>query len=239
MDGVALCARFSLATNRLAYCGPAGAEPHLFRAAVSGQGSPAARSALLQFEALAPYLEAIAHRHGLDPFDERVVEAYWLGNELLEPFSRSEFLPILEALRRRGLPRSMAEELASRLPPAPVPHHLFHVAYVGVGNVTGHVPTTLENMERCRVAERRVVSLEASELVLEGPRLVPDGSSATLGPPVTERVAYEPELLPGLAPGDYVAVHWRLAGLRLSEGQRRGLAQWTARSLEQARAAAR
>src|SRR3989304_5557246 len=84
MNGVQLCARFSLATTRLRYCGPEDADSILYQTVVKATDTGAARTALEKFEALLPYLEAIARKHGLDPFDRDVVEAYWVGNELLE-----------------------------------------------------------------------------------------------------------------------------------------------------------
>ncbi|EQD60938.1 hypothetical protein B2A_03425, partial [mine drainage metagenome] len=90
MDGVELGARFSLATSRLQYCGPDGADRTLYRAISEPAARPAARAALARFEALMPYLETIARAHGLDPFDERVTEAYWIGNDLLDGLGRPE-----------------------------------------------------------------------------------------------------------------------------------------------------
>ena len=234
MDGVAHCARISLATTRLAYSRPAEAAPALYAAALSGQGSPAARRALEQFEALMPYLQAIGNYHALDPFDLRVVEAYWIGNELLEPFGRPQFAALLDSLRRRGLPRSLTDRLVRGLPERPMPHHVFHVAYVGVGNVTGHVETTLANIEACRPARWRVASIDEGSLSLLGAHLELDHDRIRLGSQGSRKVAYEPPLLPELRVGDDVAVHWGLAGLRLSSDQARRLDEWTVRSLASA-----
>jgi len=121
MQGVQLAARFSIATNRLKYCGPADAEPALYRTIVEGKDLEASRKALLRFEALEPYLAAIAAKHGLDPLDRDVVEAYWIGNELLEAFTREDFRLLLEHLSRRGLPRFMADRLTEHLPERPIP----------------------------------------------------------------------------------------------------------------------
>ena len=56
------------------------------------------------FAAAWPYLELIAGAHGIDdPLDERVVEAYWVGNELLR-------------LPPGALLRSAEERFRSRLP---------------------------------------------------------------------------------------------------------------------------
>ena len=230
-DGVALCARFSIATNRLAYCGPADAEPALYDAVVSGRGSPRAREALSRFEALMPYLEAIGAANGRDPFDHDVVEAYWVGNDLLEAVDRSRFLGILDALTRRGLPASIARRLAAQLPPGAIAHHVFHVGFVGVGAVTGHVPTTVPNIEACRPAAATVRELRSQELVVSGPAIRAAGPRLELAGEVLRTLRYDARALPELRPGDRVAVHWSWPAVRLDERTGPALDRWTARAL--------
>jgi hypothetical protein len=231
MDGVRLCARFSIATNRLQFCGPADAEPTLYRAIVEGADLARAREALSRFEALYPYLEAIGRAHRLDPFDLRVVEAYWIGNDLLDSFSVPDFRALLGALQRKGLPRRAVERLLAHLPERPIPHHAFHVTFVGVGEVTGHVPTTLANIEACRPAEASVtrvgpdtLELERTTLALSEGRLVP-------GSPRSETVRFDPRILPDIATASSVAVHWGHPALVLSSTQRERLRKYTAESL--------
>jgi hypothetical protein len=237
MDGVQLGARFSIATNRLQYCGPAEAAPLLYRAITSESGHAEAARALAGFEALMPYLELIAAKHGRAPFDREVVEAYWVGNALLDAFERDDFLRLLEALTHRGLPRSIARRLGDHLPPRPLPHHLFHVAYVGVGTVTGHVPTTLANMESCRPAAAEVLEVRDGLLRVRGPTLVLRGATVDWGPPVDREFRYDPRVIPEARPGDSVAVHWGWPALRLTTAQRDALEAYSHRALEQANAA--
>ena len=235
MDGVQLGARFSLATNRLNYCGPADAEPALYAAIVGPQGTDAARRALSGFEALMPYLEAIGAKHGLDPFDERVVEAYWVGNDLLDPFGRDDFRRLLDALVRRGLPRPIADRLAAHLPARPIPHHLFHVAFVGVGAVTGHVPTTLPNMESCRPAWASVIAPgPGPELTVERPSLVVDRGRLGFGAVRRLGLRFDPAVVPGVHAGHEVAIHWGWPALVLSARQSAALREYSRRSLDAA-----
>jgi len=234
MDGVALCARFSIATNRLQYCGPRDAEPVLYRAITENAELSRARDALRRFEALNPYLEAIAAKHRLDPFDRDVVEAYWVGNDLLDAFDREDFLRLLEALVRRGLPRSTADRLGRMLPEHPIPHHAFHVAFVGVGEVTGHVETTIANMEACRPAWAHVTALEGGSVRLRGPALAVSHGQVTLEGEVERTLSYDPAILPGLAKGDTLAVHWSHPALSLTSEQATALARYTGRSLDAA-----
>jgi hypothetical protein len=234
MDGVALCARFSIATNRLAYCGPADAEPALYSAIVTGQGSPRARAALARFEALMPYLEAIGAANGLDPFDADVVRAYWIGNDLLRAVDRRRFLELLTALTRRGLPPSIARRLADHLPAEPLAHHAFHVGFVGVGAVTGHVPTTLPNIEACRPAWADVVGTSPDHLVVEGPSVREEGGGLALDGRARRSLAYDPRVLPGIAVGSRVAVHWSWPALELDDVGARDLETWTRRAIASA-----
>jgi len=234
MDGVALCARFSIATNRLQFCGPRDAAPTLYRAITSGSDLAAARESLRKFEALYPYLEAIGAKHGLDPFDAQVVEAYWIGNELLEAFNRDDFLRLLDALVRRGLPRSTAARLADHLPAHPTPHHAFHVSFVGVGEVTGHVATTLANMELCRPGWATVVSVEPKALSLDRSSLVLSEGRLALGEPQHASLAYDPAILKDVVKGSRVALHWNHPALVLTDTQAFALERHTERALSAA-----
>ncbi len=237
MDGVSLCARFSIATNRLQYCGPRDAEPNLYGAITAGSHLPEARAALSRFEALYPYLAAIAAKTSLDPFDERVVEAYWIGNELLDRFDREDFRRLLRALGRRGLPRSTLERLEAHLPPRPIPHHVFHVAYVGVGEVTGHVETTVSNIEQCRPSAGTVLEKGTEFLEVERTRLRLSNGRLEFGPAERSRLRYDATMLPRLGLGDRVALHWDLPALVLSPEQDRALARYTKESLDEANTA--
>ena len=85
VSGDVLFARYAFPPNELGYCGPD--DPGvLLEHATSGSVTPAEmeRRARL-FDGAWVYLELIAASAGIaDPMDARVVEAYWIGNELLD-----------------------------------------------------------------------------------------------------------------------------------------------------------
>ena len=84
VDGTILFARYAFMPNRLSYCGGADNRA-LFNYCVAGQTDPGLVPILQKFQAAYPYLKLIAtSNHIPDPFDARVVEAYWVGNELLD-----------------------------------------------------------------------------------------------------------------------------------------------------------
>ncbi len=234
MDGVALCARFSIATNRLQFCGPSDAEPALYRAITAGEGRAEARQHLSRFEALMPYLEAIGRKHGLDPFDRQVVEAYWIGNSLLDSMNAADFHLLLEALAQRGLPRSLARRLEEHLPARPLFHHAFHVSFVGVGNVTGHVETTLRNMEACRPAWGTVRARDGAKLTVERSTWAVRNGQLLAGPPKWVEVSYDSRVVPEAGVGTTVALHWDWPALQLDSAQRSALEEYSRRSVESA-----
>lgn len=238
-DGLRLCARYALPTTDRRFCGP-DAAPDALRSFLLGDGeAEAAIKALRSFEALYPYLEVLAEASGLDPFDEEVVEAYWLGNRILEADWRNLYPRLIRTLSGRGLPRSFSERLVENLPEGAIPHHTFHVLFVGVGAVTGHVPTTLPNMDSCRVSWGAVVGVEGSLLRVSRRPLEWTGGAFSLGQPVEGEVDRDNRLLPGLSKGDYVAIHWDTAVDRLTESKQGNLWRWTDAALKAANEAAR
>ncbi len=74
---------YSMQPNVLGYCGPPDSWRY-FQAFLSNpmieQNATAAKLRLQQFYALNQYLELIAAANDLQPFDEAIIEAYWLGN---------------------------------------------------------------------------------------------------------------------------------------------------------------
>jgi len=80
----------------LRYCGPKEANEQFRRYFSTKGNAKEVRESLLRFEGLPPYLSAIAKKHGLGMFDGQVVEAYWLGNELLDGFTIDDLKAIVD-----------------------------------------------------------------------------------------------------------------------------------------------
>ena len=81
--GPVLFARYAYPPNALGYCGP-GDPSALLGAAAEGTDVPGLGRLAARFEGAWPYLQLIAACNGLDdPLDRRVVEAYWVGNDLI------------------------------------------------------------------------------------------------------------------------------------------------------------
>jgi hypothetical protein len=238
--GPLLFARYAYPPNSLGYCGP---EDHLAlleycAAGVTDQGLvELARG----FEGAWPYLEMIAAANALpDPLDARVVEAYWVGNRLLEAIAMREFGDFLDE-RFRGRAGRGWESIAAAIPAGAFPHHSFHVfgVYPWVGLMcAGWSEHPLHVIDRCRIRWGRVVSVEQGhEATVRYRPPAWTGREIEFGPPTLERVPVSVDgkgFVRDLHPGEWVSLHWDWVCDRLTAPRLRALRRYTLRHLEMA-----
>ena len=233
VSGPVLFARYAYGPNRLGYCGPDAVE-ELWGEGTSGRDTAALRQLARSFEGAWPYLELIATSNGLaDPLDRRVVEAYWLGNELLDDVRPRSFGQSLES---RFRPRVRAEGwrwLAAKPADGAVPVHAFHVldVFPRIGLMrSGSVDRALEVMDACRVRWGRVLERDGDWLVVDAVPLVLTDGRLALDSPRSERIQGWREgagFVDDVQPGDVVSIHWSWACDRLSPRQLAGLVRTT------------
>ncbi len=210
-SGAQLFARYAYPPNELGYCGPDDASVLL------GRGIEAEAQIELharQFEGAWSYLELIAAAaHIDDPLDPRVVEAYWLGNELLELIDDAA---TPQLLRERLPPQSGAmwgRGLA---------HHGYHVFAVypwtrllfGANGNAHAAATALRVLDQCRIRWGTVTALDGDRAIVRCRPLAWHDATLVLGEPAAQSAAIVVDgrsLLAGeTAPavGDDVAMHW-------------------------------
>lgn len=178
-----------------------------------------------RFEGAYPYLTLIAHANGVsDPFDDRMVEAYWIGNNCLDRVGTS---PLYQLLDERFKPKMAPTEfawLAPKLGQGARPHHNFHVfdIYTRAGLMRDERATTaLRVMDSCRVSWGTVTEVGTGHLVVERPRLaLVDGKLALTAPEAVSvaRQVGERGFVDGARAGDHVSVHWDWACEVLTAG---------------------
>ena len=226
MDGIELAARFSFITNSLRFCGPEEASGQFVEYIKSSASAESVKESLKKFEGLYPYLSSIAQLSKKDFCDYEVVEAYWIGNKLLELFDEEGMKEIIQKLMQRGLPKSIGMPLIEKMPKGMVPHHNFNVFYVGVGNTSGKVPTTLQNMENCMISWGKVVDFHGNNLVVETISLSNEDGKLSLNEANVKTAVYMKEMI-SPKKDDYVAFHWGFAPYVLNEKQLENLKRYT------------
>jgi hypothetical protein len=235
IPGPLLFARYAYPPNSLGYCGPRDS------AALLGYGSERVvdgglRQLARGFEGAYPYLELIARTTGIpDPLDQRVVEAYWLGNDLLERVDFRVFgNSLLERFRRRA--GSGWSQLAEAIPVGAVPNHAFHVfgVYPWVGMLRGERAEPLHVLERCRIRWGEVVIAAGDQVTVLSRPIQFDGRLLSLGEPRLETATLAIDgvgMVDELRPGDHVSLHWHWVCDRLSRRQLANLRRQTMRQL--------
>lgn len=230
-------ARYAYGPNRLGYCGPDAADELLGEAATGGD-LRRIRALAQGFEGAWPYLELIARSNGIaDPLDERVVEAYWLGSDLLHAVPAAAFARSNEVRFRPRVRASAWTWLATKAPDGAHPVHAFHVldVFPVVGLLRGGPSDdVLGVIDRCRIRWGVVRDRIGPDLLVDAVPLEWANGKLRLGPPRIETIR---GWLDGLGfidepvPGDTVAVHWDWACERLDARRLGALQEWTAREL--------
>lgn len=234
--GHRLFARYAYAPNALGYCGPSGAAA--LRAVACGGGAGVDVAALArQFSGAWPYQEILADLAGIDdPLDERVVRAYWTGNELTDRVDRARFGGTL-LTRLAPAAGHYWKHLTEDLLAEAAPTHTFHVLGVypwsrllGTG-----MPQPLHVLDSCRIRWGTVIELRPENVIVRSRRLLFDGRILSLGPEQDDPARYRTDagvFVPELRVGDAVAVHWDFVCDRLDRDETERLEWWTAWQLE-------
>ncbi len=210
--GALLFARYAYPPNALGLCG-ADSPGTLLEYGDAGESDGGLAELARTFEGAWPYLTLIAEASRIeDPLDPRVVEAYWVGNDLLAHVPPATLVRHVRA-RFRGRLGSAAERIPSIVAAGAVPHHCFHVfaLYPWLGLLrSGIVDESLRVLDQCRTTPALVLSIEGeSAEVLAEPLLWDDGR-LRLGMPEPRRVRWRDggRAFARPQPGELVSLHW-------------------------------
>ncbi|MBI3963846.1 MAG: hypothetical protein HY341_02500 [Candidatus Kerfeldbacteria bacterium] len=236
IDGVSRCARYAFGPNRLHLCGP-GASREVFDYVRDGAADGGLEHLLTQFRTLYPYLQTIARANRIaDPFDARVVEAYWIGNDLLDtipPKTYFRHLTDVVELQKRS-PRRTVEAITEKLRHGARMHHSFHV--LNLYRRTGNDPVahTFETFADCLVSWGTVVSVDGPVLRVRMQPLVLHGHQLALGNAVERRIVrrlWDDDLLDGVRVHDLLTMHWGMPCEVITPVQARALERVTLRHI--------
>jgi hypothetical protein len=229
-SGALRFARYAYPPNELGFCGPPGAREMLDPDAVRDIERRAR-----QFEGVWSYLQLLADAAGVgDPLHADVVDAYWLGSDLLDAVSPAALVARLED-RFRGQVGGTWREAAARARP----HHSFQVfevypwsAMLRAGRPSGPAVSILD---RCRIRVGRVLAVLDGSVTVTSRPLVWDGATLAEGAAVVEQARWSVDgrsLIDEPEAGQQVALHWDWVCETLGPEQAerlRGLEQQTRR----------
>jgi len=230
LAGFKIAGRFGFRPHYLGLCGPKQArQEKLLQKFLQGKISAAKmESVFRKFLGAYFYYKLIAKSNKIkNPFDEKVVSAYWIGNNLLKKV-KTEDLRKMISKNFSGpglLSREIAVKKAAVISKGSKPHHSFHVLLIG--SITGSVDfknTGLKDL--CRISWGKIVKTKNKSCIIEYQPLIGE-KKIKLGKSIKKEVIWEKNLAPKLKTGDWVAFHWNCICDKITPIQKKNLIYWT------------
>jgi len=220
--GLLMCSRYAVSPNRLEYCGPLRSSEVLTYLQEQTSDDGLARI-LSNFETMYPYLSLIAYENNIkDPFDSRVVEAYWIGNTLLNHVpSKALYTYFTNTLYLgKRMKQQDLQWLYSKIPQGALAHHSFHV--LNIFTRTGHhtLRHTLSTMDACRIGWGVVKKVHAASVRILTSPLVLQKGKLKLDAPVLRDIVI-PSWLPVSQKnvGSTYTFHWNVLCEKINTAQ--------------------
>jgi len=236
-QGIIRCARYAFMPNHLSFCGP-DKNKDLFHYCHSQEVDQGLKQILEEFQTLYPYLKFIAHQNQIkDPFNQEVVEAYWIGNSLLENISKSQIYSHLNnnLQVKKKLTRQDMSKLKDKISLGAKAHHNFHVLSVWKKISDIDSLKILNSMDLCRISWGQVKKVAKSSLEVLYFPLIFKNDKLDLGKPVLQKVNYQikdKSFIKSPKVGDWVSTHWGFACEVLTNQQVKNLKKYTLESIQ-------
>ncbi len=238
--GLLLCARYSSAPNFFGYCGPdenASLIDHLKQKVADKE----IKVILSQFDTLYSYLKLISRENKIvDPFNQKVVEAYWIGNVLLDRISNRDYVYLLqeELDLEKKMEKIKFQKLKAKVFSTKIyPHHAFHV--FNIFKRTGHVNSnhTLETMDQCRISfgKLKAQNSKLKTVLVKTKQLTINNQQLVMGKVVDKELKIDykgKSFIKNLKVGDWVSFHWGFVCDVLTERQVKNLEFYTQKAID-------
>jgi len=232
MLGLKLAAIYGYPPSRLGFCGE-GSDKNLtiIKKFLNGNDDlvDKVRQILSTFEAAYSYYQLIAKKNNIkDPFDKKVVEAYWLGNDLLEKIKLNDLKQMIRSdfVRPNLLTKEQAEEKIGQLKEGVLPNHLFHVLFIG--SITGRVKLQGQLIDICRIGWGKVKEVkEKSVVVFYEPLILDSEGKYKLGEAEDKAFIWDKDFLEKPEKNDLITFHWGRLCQRINKEEKEKLEYYT------------
>lgn len=238
------CLHYALMPNQLNLCGPNN-QANILEFYLSLQKQPKLIASLYhmfeEFNTLYPYLKLIAKCNNYqEPLSEKIVEAYWLGNDALTKVTPRDYYNYLkdELEQKKKLNPREYDNFTKKFNTEVLPHHNFHV--FSLARRTGKVPVyhTLATIDLCRISWGKVKKIVDDQLIVMSRPLAINKQGEIFEADFIEKKAINNIngviLISDLKEGDYISLHWGSSCEKLSATQVKNLQYYTDLSIRYA-----
>jgi hypothetical protein len=237
MDGVLRCARYAFSPNKLHLCGP-DANREVFSYIKEGASDSGLENILSAFHTMYPYLRHIAEANKIrDPFDDRVVEAYWIGNDLLEIIDKKVFYRhIIDGQKiKKRIKSTEFNQITDKIRLEAVPHHSFHVFMIWKTKKNYDSEYRIEDIDNCRISWGTIEKIDGPFLFVKTKPLLYIKDKLILGQPIIKKISriftthYDIERL---QTNDIISMHWNMPCEVITTTQATMLEKYTLRHIK-------
>lgn len=236
ITGLALCTRYSYPPNSLSLCGPDKQEDLKWYSS-NLQADKGTVEILTLFSTLYPYLKLISSQNNIsDPFDPRVIEAYWIGNELLYRVSERQFaLHLSDKLHlKKKISRIDLTNILNKLDEGALPNHAFHVT--NIYKRTGHleIPHSVKTMDACLVNWGKVNNI-SDEFISVSTQSLKEDKGKLIFQKKERKIMWQGEkdfLKNVIKKGDFISYHWGYICHKLTKSNLKNLIYYTNTALK-------
>lgn len=233
-DGLKLFCKFAFPPNELHYCGSKEL-PCLINEFLSGNSSleNSVREKIPSFEMAFPYLSLLAEKNKCSFLDEKIVEGYWIGNDLIKGINKSELEKVYFSLVNSNyLNKEAAEEIISVLPEKTDLHHSFHVFLFH--SLTDKTKATINFMDSCKISFGKILEKneETKKLLVEYYPIVSVNDELFLGDLTEKEISFFPEWKQEIKQGNLIAFHWNVFCTTITGEQFNELKKFTENSIK-------
>ncbi|MFC1626831.1 DUF6390 family protein [Patescibacteria group bacterium] len=231
-NGLALTARYAYPPNSFSLCGP-NKQSDLAWYSATQKITKGTKEILENFSTLFPYLTLIARYNNIsDPFDPRVVEAYWIGNELLLQVPAHALGNLItDTLQiKKKITKGQMSKLTHKINKQAYPHHTFHV--LNVYKRTGHDPSThtLQTVDACIINWGKVINKSSTSITILTKPLQYINEKLIFGKQIQRVIKLQGEndvQAKHIKTGTIVSYHWGYVCNTLSQHQLLNLQKFT------------
>ena len=236
INGLFQCGRYAFMPNFYSYCGPDN-NKKLFEYVAAEYYEPNLSQILSEFEVMQPYLKLIAYNNKImDPFDQRVVEAYWLGNDLTEGVDiKNLYCHFTENKNLKlKLKKSTIERVLGYIPDRTKPHHNFHVMNMWTRTGKLNIKHTLKSIDECRISWGKIEQIKRNSAIVKYQPMVIENDKLKLGEIIDREDLTQFDdkgFVRDLKTGDIVTIHWGWVCEKINQRQLANLKKYTLESL--------
>jgi len=228
MQGLKISALYSFPPGRFGLCGMGEEASHEILDFLKGKKVSNIKKILETFGGAFFYYKLIAKENKIsDYFDEKVVRAYWIGNELLEKVRVSKLKEMIAKNFKKP-------KLAKKLPENSKAHHSFHVLVAGP--MRKDLKMTEGMKDLCKISWGKILRIEdfkfeIANLIVEYQPLLKE-KNWFLGKPTKRKIFWFKSILPKIKVGDFISFHWDLALEKLAKKDLENLKKYTQLSIK-------